>query len=150
MTATDELRRLLDERVSESGYPHTLRPELHRSLSAAGIDYWVAQGLTFWNCSDGRECVAYGYQANGEPRLAVKIVGITDPEQVIEATLGRTCECDGSIVWTWNAPVELYEYELSCGHVITSTDSVPPKYCEECGAKVLEPNSNLLGREEEE
>lgn len=77
-----------DERCVVSGYPHTLRLELHRALDAAGIDYWVAQGLTFWNCPDGRECVAYGFQANGKPKLAVKIVGITDPEQAIAATLG--------------------------------------------------------------
>lgn len=38
-----------------SGYPHTLRPELHKALEDAGIDYWVASGLTFWNCEDGRE-----------------------------------------------------------------------------------------------
>lgn len=70
------------------GYPYTLRPELHKALKARGIDYWVAQGLTFWNCPDGRECVAYGYQSNGKPSLAVKIVGITDPAQAIAATLG--------------------------------------------------------------
>ena len=84
MTATDELHGQLD-----TGYPHTLRLELHKALRARGVDYWVAQGLTFWSCPDGRECVAYGYQANGKPRLAVKIVGITDPEQAIAATLGR-------------------------------------------------------------
>lgn len=84
MSATDEQHERLGK-----GYPHTLRLELHKALMARGIDYWVAQGLTFWNCPDGRECVAYGYQSNGKPRLAVKIVGITDPEQAIEATLGR-------------------------------------------------------------
>lgn len=83
MTDTDELHWQLD-----TGYPHTLRPELHRALMARGIDYWVAQGLTFWNCPDGRECVAYGYLSNGKPRLAVKIVGITDPAQAIAVTLG--------------------------------------------------------------
>ncbi len=87
-TATERTQALLDERWAESGYPHTLRPELHKALDAAGIDYWVAQGLTFWNCPDGRECVAYGFQSNGMPMLAVKIVGITDPEQAIAATLG--------------------------------------------------------------
>ena len=83
MSATDEQHGQLD-----TGYPHTLRPELHKALMARGIDYWVAQGLTFWNSPDGRECVAYGYQSNGKPRLTVKIAGITDPEQAIEATLG--------------------------------------------------------------
>jgi|GEM_PF-5248945 len=77
-----------DERGTESGYPHTLRPELHRALDAAGIDYWVAQGITFWNRDDGCECLAYGFQANGVPKLAIKVVGFTDPEQAIAATLG--------------------------------------------------------------
>ena len=49
----------------------------------------------------------------------------------------RTCECDSTISWKWNAPVEFYEHELSCGHVITSTEPEPPNYCEECGAKVV-------------
>lgn len=81
MTARDELRAM-------SGYPHTLRPELHKALEDAGIDYWVAQGLTFWNCEDGRECVAYGYQTDDGPKLAVKVVGFTSPAQAIAATLG--------------------------------------------------------------
>lgn len=82
MTATDE-------RCVESDYPHTLRPELHRALDAAGIDYWVAQGITFWNRDDGCECLAYGFKADGVPMLAIKVVGFTDPEQAIAATLGR-------------------------------------------------------------
>lgn len=90
MTATDELHGQLD-----TGYPHTLRPELHKALKARGIDYWVAQGITFWNRDDGCECLAYGYQADGVPKLAVKVVGFTDPAQAIDATVGRgTCEAD--------------------------------------------------------
>lgn len=84
MTATDELL--------DTGYPHSLRPELHKALKARGIDYWVAQGITFWNRDDGCECLAYGYQADGVPKLAIKVVGFTDPEQAIDATVGRgTC-----------------------------------------------------------
>ena len=81
---SDELHGQLD-----TGYPHTLRPELHKALMDRGIDYWVAQGITFWNRDDGCECLAYGYQADGVPKLAIKVVGFTDPEQAIEATLGR-------------------------------------------------------------
>lgn len=83
MTATDELHGQLD-----TGYPHTLRPELHKALKVRGIDYWVVQGITFWNRDDGCECLAYGYQADGVPKLAIKVVGFTDPEQAIAATLG--------------------------------------------------------------
>ena len=82
MTLTDEL--------PDTGYPNSLRPDLHKALKARGIDYWVAQGITFWNRDDGCECLAYGYKANGVPKLAVKVVGFTDPEQAIAATVGRT------------------------------------------------------------
>ena len=49
-SATDELRKLLNER---------------------GVEYWVAQGLTFWNCDYERECVAYEYQVEDMPKLAM-------------------------------------------------------------------------------
>lgn len=85
MTAINERHGQLD-----TGYPHTLRPELHKALMARGIDYWVAQGITFWNRDDGCECLAYGYKADGVPKLAIKVVGFTDPEQAIAATLDDT------------------------------------------------------------
>lgn len=87
MSATDEQHGQLD-----TGYPHTLRPELHKALMAHGIDYWVMQGITFWNRDDGCECLAYGYQVDGVPKLAIKVVGFTDTEQAIEATLGPLTE----------------------------------------------------------
>lgn len=117
-----------------SDYPHTLRPELHRALEDAGIDYWVAQGLTFWNCEDGRECVAYGYNADGEPRLAVKIVGIKDPEQIIAATLGRgTCHVE-SVERIEGS----YGFKLSCGHRIVNPFNCQPDFCPWCGRKVID------------
>lgn len=82
MTVTGEQHEQL-----HTGYPHTLRLELHKALMARGIDYWVSQGITFWNRDDGCECLAYGYQIYGVPKLAIKVVGFTDPEQAIEATL---------------------------------------------------------------
>jgi len=89
MTATDELHGQLD-----TGYPHSLRPELHKALKVRGIDYWVAQGITFWNRDDGCECLAYGYQADGVPKLAIKVVGLTDPAQAVAATVGRGTSTD--------------------------------------------------------
>ena len=71
------------------GYPRALRAELHKALSDAGIEYWVTQGITFWNCDDGRECLAYGYEcSDGTPTIAVKVVGIRDSQQAIEMTVG--------------------------------------------------------------
>ena len=142
MTATDEQHGQLD-----TGYPHTLRPELHKALMARGIDYWVAQGLTFWNCPDGRACVAYGYQVNGKPNLTVKIVGITDPEQAIAATLGRG-ECrdlggtdeNGQQVFNCSkcgCMLSLYDRDginTMCTHFICDY----PRYCPECGAEVVD------------
>ena len=49
----------------------------------------------------------------------------------------RTCEVFGTINWEWTGPTTYFEHELSCGHVITSVDEEPPKFCEECGARVV-------------
>ena len=123
---TDEMHGQLD-----TGYPHSLRPELHKALKARGIDYWVVQGITFWNRDDGCECLAYGYKANGVPKLAVKVVGLTDPAQAIDATVGRgTCHmetADGC--QNWNSCSE-------CG-ADYYTDQ-PINYCPNCGRKVVD------------
>lgn len=127
-----------DGRGVESGYPHTLRPELHKALDAAGIDYWVAQGLTFWNCPDGRECVAYGHQANGKPVLAVKIVGITDPQQAIEATMGRgTCHDTGEsrVFHCSECGFGLEDVYVENEHAYPPEGF--PRFCPWCGRKVV-------------
>ena len=49
----------------------------------------------------------------------------------------RTCECDGTLYWDCVGTTPYYEHELSCGHVIRSTEEEPPNYCEVCGAKVV-------------
>lgn len=157
-TVEDVLREMLDkwgempsnmtevEKVSDTdeqnerlgkGYPYTLRPELHKALKARGVDYWVAQGLTFWNCLDGRECVAYGYQSNGKPRLAIKVVGFTDPEQVIAATLGSgTCQQEEG---GWSTEGDHARVWLTCGHdCMVETVADLPNFCPVCGAKVVD------------
>ena len=65
----------------------TPRTRLNTLLKEIGVDYWCVQGITFWNCDDGRECLAYEYETSeGELHLALKVVGIT-PEQAIAATM---------------------------------------------------------------
>ena len=132
-----------------SGYPHTLRPELHKALKDAGIDFWMAQGLTFWNCKDGRECVAYGYQSDDGPRLAIKIVGLTTPEQAIAATLGAgTCEADETdVIKCWvkckdEPSVEhmelIHVMECSeCGHTYEHVNG-DYEFCPRCGRKMVD------------
>lgn len=141
MTPTDEQHGQLD-----TGYPHTLRPELHKALMARGIDYWVTQGITFWNRDDGCECLAYGYKANGVPKLAIKVVGFTEPEQAIAATLGTgMCHdvCSGLSEFTCSA----------CGFNCDLTSWISlfdgdegrhrhhhhgmPNYCPNCGRRVV-------------
>ena len=50
----------------------------------------------------------------------------------------RTCELDGTIKWDWDVCGPYWQHELSCGHVVTTTEPEPPKYCEECGARVVD------------
>ena len=131
-TATDELL--------VTGYPNSLRPELHKALKARGIDYWVAQGITFWNRDDGCECLAYGYKVNGVPKLAIKVVGFTDPEQAIAATLGAG-SCHDKNGFDRQVGFEC----TACGtmvdsYMVTPLDTgheVQFRYCPFCGGKVV-------------
>lgn len=148
MSATDELRRLLDER---------------------GVEYRWDNGTATWYV-DGTMYNAWGYD---NERLTMSVCHLT-PEQAIAATLGeqgyytdrddegthimcaqcgeyigiaeeiaatlgggeRTCRVDGSISYDWMYGTE-YEHELTCGHTVTTLGSEPPSYCPECGAKVV-------------
>ena len=139
-----------------SGYPHTLRPELHKALEAEGIDYWLVDGITFWNRDDGCECLAYGYKADGVPKLAIKVVGFTDPEQAVAITMGlsnytngertngtcqadetETIECVCDDVWHYGKRLTLHVMECSeCGHTYEHVNG-SYEYCPRCGAKVV-------------
>lgn len=67
----------------------TLNGILRNMLASLGVEYWCVQGLTFWNCEDGRECVAYTYpSSDGTMKLAMKVVALT-PEQAVLSTVGR-------------------------------------------------------------
>ena len=132
MSATDELL--------DTGYPNSLRPELHKALKARGIDYWVAQGVTFWNRDDGCECLAYGYEANGVPKLAVKVVGFTDPEQAIAATVGGTCHISAHDNLTETAGMGDVWLECDECHWQMPLEPTTPrfKHCPNCGRRVAE------------
>lgn len=117
-----------------TGYPNSLRLELHKALKARGIGYWVAQGITFWNRDDGCECLAYGYQVNGAPRLAVKVVGFTDPEQAIATTLGAgTCRNEMPDQFAFRCS------ECGVGWYGIGRDPRPyPRFCPSCGRRIVE------------
>ena len=80
MTATDELRRMLDER---------------------GVEWcpsaWDRSTETYWKTTDGNGCLA----TQGETKLRLSFADYLTAEQAIEATLGRgTCH-DAAIEGEW-------------------------------------------------
>ena len=119
MTATDELRRMLDERGVEWSSP-------------SGLNSSFADSITF--IGD----VAGVSEIDGSDLLRINFDGT--PEQAIDATLGRgTCkihDCEGSFSAV-NRPV----WRCDCGAFMTQyTDATTyhkPRYCPNCGRKVV-------------
>ena len=123
MTATEELRRLLDER----GVEWEGREDIHTDF-------------TFW-------CGVHACETGPKPSLAVYHL---TPSQAIAATLGAgTCRID--LLNTGDcAGYECSEYIMHCngcgyefGHVLYNENgdvwmSEPPNYCPNCGRRVVE------------
>lgn len=119
MTATDELRRLLDER---------------------GVEWEDFDGEPTWADGDGRM-----YYARQEFTFA----GLTDevtvyhltPEQAVEATLWRgTCEDVGK-GWMWRCSECKCRLDIDRDDLPTMwVDNVAsvPRYCPNCGKRVVE------------
>ena len=115
-SATERLRALLDER---------------------GVEWWQSANtlgciFTRWYSPIfGDEVVA---MENGKEGLVLFDHFMT-PEQAVAATLGSgTCEVVSSTK-LWFEPY--FEHDLSCGHTVTSEWWEPPRFCPECGAKVV-------------
>lgn len=110
MSATEELRRLLDERGvewAEDDASHTTR----------------------WTNANGQKCSAMYWN----PTLSVLISECT-PEQAIEATLGHgTCR-----VISTEKFGDMFGYRLSCGHSMVNPFDDHPDYCPWCGRKVVD------------
>jgi hypothetical protein len=121
MTATDELRRMLDER---------------------GVERYDGTENTLWGYEDYNEFTGiYRFSAD-ETRdgyMQVRLWHAT-PEQAIAATLGRrTCklhDCEGSFSAV-NRPV----WRCDCGAFMTQyTDATTyhkPRFCPNCGRRVM-------------
>lgn len=116
MTATEELRCLLDERgvrwrdSSDKDLLHTMWD---------GMDCWFDEFPDGWT--------AWGMTKRGTPA------------QAVEATLGRgECRVDSSHGFTDPYTQTRYEVALSCGHTLASWDDrEPPSFCPWCGARVV-------------
>lgn len=113
MTATDALRRLLDERGVEwgdDGYPTT-------------CTVWVANGAT-WHGLWRDDCI--------------ELIAHLTPEQAIDATLGRgTCHA----VFEVDAMSEddrIGEFVCSeCGETFGDERDQRPRYCPNCGRRCV-------------
>ena len=114
MTATEELRRLLDERGVEWDYG--IAGATTTSFSVNGIN------LTFTPMRDGLVCST-----------------ILTPAQAIAATLGAG-ECTLESAHGYCDPYvrTAYQIELSCHTLDAWDDPVPPSYCPYCGKRVVE------------
>ena len=112
MTATDELRRLLDGR---------------------GVEWWnetdpIPQTVTMARV--GEQLIEYHENVNGSAGYHVFNVHDLTPEQAIEATLGSgTCEMEYVPDWMgWHCK--------SCDHLRQGLRDQKPRYCPNCGRAV--------------
>ena len=120
MTATDELRRLLDERGVEWTEPN--------NEARSHTTYWTAGAL---------RCIAVEF-TDGMVSIASSSGDIT-PEQAVEATLGRgTCRMEKRHM-DWRC--------TGCGEIVGTDDPTSVlfidgnavelwRYCPNCGRKV--------------
>ena len=108
MSATDELRKMLDER---------------------GVEHYDGTESTLWLKDE------VGYRASADEGLNgfihLRLWCIT-PAQAVEATLGRgTCRNS-------NETMKSGDYGFLCSECGAFDDAANPKYCHECGRKVVD------------
>lgn len=118
MIATDELRRLLDER---------------------GAEWWEEDGHTLWyGESIHHAASAFSSFMFGE-NDKVHLSAMVTPEQAIAATLGAgTCQVETTENWL---PAERYHRCNHCGAffaVLDASGDIPPHCCPNCGRKVVD------------
>ena len=117
MSATDDVRRLLDER---------------------GVEWWEATPCkTKWNSPIIGGPVA-AREWNGEMVLDTGYIAVT-PEQAVEATLGRgTCRMNESGLPVFNGHDDGYFSICSeCGFVNYMRRAwLPIKFCPSCGRRI--------------
>ena len=124
MTATDELRRLLDERgVEWRKAPH------YSGESQDNETIFEGNGIE-WYTND---------HMNGRLGLRALRYEVT-PEQAVEATLGRgTCTVVSKLLIEGEyVPSSYYEFEMECGEGFKWDESIPPRCCPSCGRKVVD------------
>lgn len=107
MSATDELRRMLDER--------SVKWEKGASLTSM---------YTYWTDCNGHDVTAVG------TNNAMFMSHFVTPQQAIDATLGRG-ECEVEYVSDW-----MGWHCKSCDALWQGLKDQPPRFCKECGRQV--------------
>lgn len=123
MNATDELRRMLDERGAEWG---NVRNDGSES------DY-----LTEWQFEDNQgKAIATEWAVGSGLSVEIHRYHLT-PEQAIAATLGAgTCQQEEG---GWSTEGDHARVWLTCGHdCMVETVADLPNFCPICGAKVVD------------
>jgi len=129
MTATDELRRLLDERGVEWG-------NVRRDGSESNF-------LTEWQFdNNGGKAVSIEWAVGGLLSVEIHRYMHLAPAQAVEATLGReTCHMTLRDDIYGHAYQDVYECSECGEQVIRETymgKSEPPKFCPNCGREVAQ------------
>lgn len=126
MTATEEVRRLLDERGVEWGNVRNDGSESNFFTE------WQFDGI------DGR-ATATEWSAGNNLSMAIYRWSLT-PEQAIEATLGRgTCRMDATLTNPFETTIDEYhcsECDEYCSVERVMGKTEPPRYCPNCGRRV--------------
>jgi hypothetical protein len=118
MTATDELRRMLDE----------------RGVEWDGESY---DGVTFWN--DETNLAVASDDRDGKLWMSLRVT----PEQAIEATLGRgTCHDSNNRFNAWQcsecgATLLLMVDDYGEPSYCVEDAAAMPRYCPNCGRRVV-------------
>ena len=127
MTATEVLRRMLDERGVEY-FKHEDGEPL-RKLEKAD------KPATSWRLGNASVCAV---PIDGSDLFDLWIDHCT-PEQAVAATLGAgTCKVESMHGYTDAHTHTSWCVELSCHTLDAWEDSIPPSYCPICGARVVE------------
>ena len=114
MTATEELRRMLDKRGVEW---------MDDSYAQLWCTVWYGQDGKQWRMTENRSGML----------TELKAWHVT-PEQAIVATLGvGTCHVKAA-----KKIGDLFGFSLSCGHSMVNPFNDHPDYCPWCGRRVVE------------
>lgn len=115
MSATDELRKLLEE--------HGIK---HFDYDKGG------RTQTQWAAPDGTRHFTYETYNNPSKTAKLVISWFPTPEQAIAATLGRG-KCEMEVLERFDGMDSHYRCS-ACGHENNEDDE--PSYCPNCGAKI--------------